>query len=215
MSMLLLNGTQVKTATSTAIECICYLKLTILFQIVNGNDLDGNACPLPTYNAYPCPVICVRNVQQCPQKWQPAPCGPGETYCVDGQCHSGGCPSDLRSYCACFGAPDIQGDMYPCAMNQTVTIPNFNATNKAVQTLQACQSDAGISVGDWAPDAQGAIWNTCPAEYIADGPPNFTSPFFLTLWIFYASLLVLNGLWFLYKLAREKVCVRHLIFLSL
>lgn len=166
---------------------------------------------MPTYNAYPCPIICVRNIQQCPQKWQPAPCGPGESYCVDGQCHSGGCPSDLRSYCACFGAPDIQGDMYPCAMNQTVTIPNFNATNKATQSLQACQSDAGISVGDWAPDAQGAIWNTCPAEYIADGPPNFTSPFFLALWIFYASLLVLNGLWFLYKLAREKVCFTHLI----
>ncbi|KAI8584672.1 hypothetical protein K450DRAFT_217430, partial [Umbelopsis ramanniana AG] len=174
------------------------------WNTVNGNDLDGNACPLPTYNAYPCPVICVRNIQQCPQKWQPSPCASGETYCVDGQCHSGGCPSDLRSYCACFGAPDIQGDMYPCAMDQTVTIPQFDANNKTAQSLAACQSDAGISVGDWAPDAQGAMWNTCPAEYVADGPPDFTSPFFLALWVFYASLLALNGLWYMYKLAREK-----------
>lgn len=178
---------------------------------MNGKDLDGNACPLPTYNAYPCPVICVRNVEQCPQNVRPSPCGPGESYCVDGNCYAGSCPSDLRSFCACFGAPDIAGPMYPCSQDQTVSIPHFDAHNKTAQSLEACQLNAGISIGSWAADAQTPVWNTCPASATAAGLPDFTSPFFLAMWVFYASLPVLNILWTLYKLAREKVIIRDIV----
>ncbi|KAJ2955419.1 hypothetical protein NQZ79_g8580 [Umbelopsis isabellina] len=174
------------------------------FNTVNGNDLQGNACPLPTYNAYPCPVICVRNVDQCPQSVKPPTCPEGQTYCVDGQCHSGSCPSDLLSFCACFGAPDIQGEMYPCSQDQVVTIPNFNAANKTEQSLAACSANATITVGDWSANATGPVWNTCPTAYTPAGPPNYTSPFFMAMWIFFASLPVLNILWYLYKIAREK-----------
>jgi hypothetical protein len=181
------------------------------FLLVNGNDLQGNACPLPTYNAYPCPVICVRNVDQCPQTLKPAACPEGQSYCVDGQCHSGGCPSDLLSFCACYGAPAIEGDMYPCSQDQVVTIPNFNAANKTAQSLEACQANATLSVGDWAANATAPVWNTCPVADTPAGPPDFTSPFFLAMWVFYASLPVLNVLWYFYKLAREKVNTMHFI----
>jgi cation-transporting ATPase 13A3/4/5 len=143
---------------------------------------------------------------------RPSPCDDGESYCVDGSCHAGGCPSDLRSFCACFGAPDIVGDMYPCIQDQTVSIPNFDANNKTAQSLEACQKNADISVGSWATDAQTPVWNTCPASATPTGPPDFTSPFFMAMWIFYASLPVLNCLWTLYKVAREKVIAEVLFF---
>lgn len=138
-------------------------------------------------------------------------CPDGQTYCVDGQCHSGSCPSDLLSFCACYGAPAFQADVFPCNQDQVVTIPNFNAANKTAQSLAACQANATITVSDWSESATGPIWNTCPVATTPAGPPNYTSPFFMAMWVFFASLLVLNVLWYLYKIAREKVSLVNIM----
>ncbi|KAI8393681.1 uncharacterized protein BYT42DRAFT_541902 [Radiomyces spectabilis] len=169
---------------------------------VNGHYPNGTQCPLPTYFDYPCPLLCVREVSQCPQSLQPS-CPPGQTWCVDGQCRES-CPSDLESKCACPGAPALVGNVYPCAPNQHVDIQNFVANDKDALSLKACSADAGLDgTPAWESNPQSIMWGNCPTpDY---GALNFHEPIFIALFVFYGSCAGFLIIWTLYKSAREKV----------
>lgn len=171
---------------------------------VNGYDVYGNRCPLPTYYAYPCPQLCVRDIADCPASVRPS-CPEGQTYCVDGTCRSS-CPANLQSGCACPGAPSLSGSVYPCKDGERADIPNFVATNKSAHSAEACAAKLGLpaSIPAWSADAEYPImWGECPTpDY---GELTFTEPVFIALYVFYGSCVAMLVLWTLYKRTREKV----------
>ncbi|ORZ13486.1 hypothetical protein BCR42DRAFT_467119 [Absidia repens] len=175
---------------------------TPAWNTVNGNFPNGTACPLPTYNSYPCPTICVRDISQCPPSVRPS-CPAGQTYCVDGECRDS-CPTGLVSSCACPGQPGLSGDMYSCTQ-QYQNIENFVATNKSKQAIAACGQALNIqTLPDWSnTNPSGIMWGECPApDY---GELNFHEPVFLALWVYYGSLVGFLLIWLAYKTTREKV----------
>ncbi|SAM09612.1 hypothetical protein [Absidia glauca] len=173
------------------------------WNTVNGNQVDGSQCPLPTYNSYPCPQICVTDINQCPSSIRPS-CPAGQTFCIDGSCHDS-CPTNLESQCACPGQPALTTPMYACN-KQTADIPNFVATNKTEQAAAACGAALNIQgqLPDWnSANPTGIMWGECPApDY---GALNFHEPVFLALWVYYGSLVGFLIIWLMYKTAREKV----------
>lgn len=165
--------------------------------------MDGSVCPLPTYNAYPCPVLCVRNVNQCPEKVRPS-CPAGQTYCVDGSCRDS-CPTNLASKCSCPGAPDLQGGaIYQCLDNARPNVENFDSSNKVAQTNQACANYLGLSnASAWNANPDSIMWGLCPTpDY---GELTFTEPVFIALYVFYGCCAAFLGGWAIYKFLREKV----------
>ncbi|KAI7860460.1 hypothetical protein BDC45DRAFT_474316 [Circinella umbellata] len=176
---------------------------TPAFNKVNGYQRNGQPCPLPTYNAYQCSKLCVRDIQNCPTQYRPS-CASGLTYCVDGSCQTE-CSQNLVSACSCPGAPAIQGHLYPCHGGETVDIPNFNASNMEAQTMQACANKIGVpdTVPAWNPNPSSIMWGECPTpDY---GPLTYHEPAFIALYTFYGSCLVSLIGWTLYKRFREKV----------
>ncbi|KAI8368373.1 hypothetical protein EDC96DRAFT_441550 [Choanephora cucurbitarum] len=177
-------------------------ELINVYFVVNGYDLNGNQCPLPTYNAYPCPALCVRDIAQCPDSVRPS-CPAGQNYCIDGSCRDS-CPDNIVSKCACPGAPDLQvTTVYPCLDDTRVNIENFDASNKAEQTAAACASYLGLSnVSSWNPNPESVMWGSCPtADY---GALTFTEPVFIALYVFYGSCAFFLVSWYFYKKTRER-----------
>ncbi|CAO3683791.1 unnamed protein product [Rhizopus stolonifer] len=191
----------------------CYLinivHATPAWNTVNGWDLSGNQCPLPTYNAYPCPVLCVRDINLCPESVRPI-CPSGQTYCVDSVCRES-CPLNIQSKCACPGAPALQNNLvYQCVDNNRVNIEDFDSNNKEIQVNEACASHIGLSnISSWNTNPESVMWGTCPtADY---GELTFTEPVFIALWTFYGSCVFFLVTWTLYKRFREKfIKLRHL-----
>ncbi|KAI8987690.1 hypothetical protein BDF20DRAFT_815326, partial [Mycotypha africana] len=177
---------------------------TPFFFSVNDYDAYGNKCPLPTYYAYPCPKLCVRDISMCPHNYRPAPCPAGTTYCVDGHCRET-CPSNLISACSCPGAPALVGNIYSCGTATIHTnIENFVVENKNNQSAEACARAANLQgkIPNWIPNPESAMWHECPTpDY---GALTFTEPVFLALYAYYGSCFVLLAVWTLYKLYREK-----------
>ncbi|KAG2225949.1 hypothetical protein INT45_006645 [Circinella minor] len=194
---------------STRLFCIAIgislpfvVRSTPAWNEVNGYDIHGNRCPLPTYNMYPCSTICARNVAECPEQVRPS-CPSGQTYCVDGECRES-CPSDLKSACSCTFEDPIVGDIYPCTAGQRVNIEHFLATNLTDQTAEACANDLGVSVASveqWSNNPASLMWNTCPKP---SKPLKFTEPAFIALYTFYGSLVGMLVGWTLYKRTLEK-----------
>ncbi|ORX48327.1 hypothetical protein DM01DRAFT_1292119, partial [Hesseltinella vesiculosa] len=176
--------------------------------IVNGYDIYGNKCPLPTYNAYPCSTLCVRNINSCPTEARPS-CPSGQQFCVDGSCRDS-CPSSLVSSCSCSGQSDLVGLVYPCS-GMTVSIPNFDASNKKAQGLAACAQHvqktdpAVLNVSSWTsnPTDQTPMWSDCPATVYP--PLTYTEPVYLAAYAFYGSCIANLLLWAFYKYVRERV----------
>lgn len=168
---------------------------------VNGYYPNGTECPLPTYYAYQCPRICVRDISQCPEQVRPS-CAPGLTFCVDGSCRES-CPSNLVSACACPGAPDLVGDLYPCQDTQTVNIVNFDSDNSS-QPYDTCAAAIGIgNIPSWVPNPYSMMWGKCPTpDY---GKLNFHEPVFIALYVFYGSCVASLLGWTAYKQMRERV----------
>ncbi|KAI8380316.1 hypothetical protein BD560DRAFT_387815 [Blakeslea trispora] len=179
---------------------------TPAWNTVNGYDLNGNQCPLPTYNAYPCPALCVRDISQCPDSVRPS-CPAGQTYCVDGSCRDA-CPDSLVSKCSCPGAPALQvSTVYPCLDDARVNIDNFDATRKSEQSAAACSNYLGLSdVPAWNPNPESIMWGSCPTpDY---GALTFAEPVFIALYVFYGSCVFFLVSWYLYKKMRERVIYR-------
>ncbi|KAJ8661683.1 hypothetical protein O0I10_002490 [Lichtheimia ornata] len=177
---------------------------TPAWNTVNGVYPNGTSCPLPTYHAYTCAPLCVRDIASCPESIRPT-CPEGQTYCVDGSCRSS-CPSDLQSKCSCPGAPVITVPIYACEEGSRADIHNFVASNKSAQRAEACAIEIGVptSVSAWdGANPPDMMWGECPTpDY---GPLNFHEPAFIALYVFYGSCVAMFILWTLYKRLREKV----------
>ncbi|CEG80570.1 hypothetical protein RMATCC62417_14887 [Rhizopus microsporus] len=187
----------------TVLLFVCVVQATPAWNTVNGWNVDGSKCPLSTYNAYPCPVLCVRDISMCPPPVRPS-CPPGQTYCVDSICRES-CPSNLISKCACPGASPLEnGPVYQCLDKSRVNIDNFNSSNKAEQASTACANHLGLSnVSSWNPNPNTIMWGTCPTpDY---GNLTYTEPVFIALYAFYGSCVFFLGTWALYKSFREKL----------
>ncbi|RCH91984.1 hypothetical protein CU097_010719 [Rhizopus azygosporus] len=187
----------------TALLFVCVVQATPAWNTVNGWNVDGSKCPLSTYNAYPCPVLCVRDISMCPPSVRPS-CPPGQTYCVDSICRES-CSSNLISKCACPGAPPLEnGPVYQCLDKSRVNIDNFNSSNKAEQASTVCASHLGLSnVSSWNLNPNTIMWGTCPTpDY---GNLTYTEPVFIALYVFYGSCIFFLGTWALYKNFREKL----------
>ncbi|CAO3638867.1 unnamed protein product [Cunninghamella echinulata] len=172
---------------------------------VNKYQVDGQLCSLPTYHSYPCPVICVKNINDCPAQVRPS-CPEGQTYCVDGSCQSS-CPTDLTSGCACTGQPSLGQLTYPCTKT-FVDIPNFVAENKVKLSYATCSASLNIpNLPEWNPNFNETnptmMWGECPAPDW--GELNYHEPVFIALYVFYGSCIGFLLLWVFYKNIREKV----------
>ncbi|KAG1034255.1 hypothetical protein G6F25_009812 [Rhizopus arrhizus] len=179
------------------------VQATPAWNTVNGWNVDGSQCPLPTYNAYPCPVLCVQDINLCPESIRPS-CPAGQTYCVDAICRES-CPSNLESKCSCPGVPALKsGPIYQCLDSNRVNIENFDSNNKEAQVNEACANHIGLSnVSSWSSNTESIMWGTCPnADY---GELTFAEPVFIALWVFYGSCVFFLVSWILYKRFREKI----------
>ncbi|KAI9303659.1 hypothetical protein BJ944DRAFT_241254, partial [Cunninghamella echinulata] len=175
------------------------------FNEINKYQVDGQLCSLPTYYSYPCPVICVKNINDCPAQVRPS-CPTGETYCVDGSCRSS-CPTDLTSKCACTGQPSLGQLTYPCSKT-FVDLPNFVARNKTELSYDTCSTYLNIpNLPKWNPNFNETnptmMWGECPAPDW--GELNFREPVFIALYVFYGSCAGFLLIWVFYKNIREKV----------
>ncbi|CAO0791257.1 unnamed protein product [Mucor circinelloides] len=200
--------TMVKSTSILCLLIFCFVKNSLaspVFHTVNDFDANGNQCSLPTYHAYPCPQLCVRDISQCPQDIRPPACPQGTTYCVDGECRET-CDPSLKSACACPGAPALVGNVYSCSKNNNLrtNIENFDATNKANQSAVACARAAGLdNIPIWTSNPESAMWGECPTpDY---GQLTFTEPVYIALYAFYGSCLVTLIAWVLYKKSKEKL----------
>ncbi|KAI8144486.1 hypothetical protein BJV82DRAFT_712442 [Fennellomyces sp. T-0311] len=176
---------------------------TPAFNEVNGYQRNGEPCPLPTFHAYQCSRLCVRDISLCPARYRPS-CAEGLTFCVDGTCRSE-CTPDIVSLCSCPGAPALQGSVYPCHEGETTDIPNFNSSELEEQTQTACANAIGASaaIPGWMPNPQSMMWGECPTpDY---GELNFHEPVFIALYAFYGSCILSWVGWTLYKRFREKI----------
>ncbi|KAI7883302.1 hypothetical protein K492DRAFT_185103 [Lichtheimia hyalospora FSU 10163] len=202
------------SSSSTLARYLCILAIGISLPLgvlatpawntVNGVYPNGTTCPLPTYHAYTCAPLCVRDIASCPESIRPT-CPEGQTYCVDGTCRSS-CPSDLKSQCSCPGAPEITVPIYACKEGSRADIHNFVATNKSAQRAEACAIEIGVptSISAWdGANPPDMMWGECPTpDY---GELNFHEPAFIALYVFYGSCVAMFILWTLYKRLREKV----------
>ncbi|CAO3599770.1 unnamed protein product [Absidia cylindrospora] len=192
---------------------LCVIPLTIhaipAFNQVNGYDLQGNQCPLPTYHSYPCPTLCVPTIASCPDVLRPHCPDPNQTYCIDGQCHDGPtCPTSLVSSCSCNGSGK---DVYPCLPHR-VNIAHFVAQNKSSlissnceQSILSLSSSSIKTITPWhdgVPTAEIPMWGQCPV--VVHPPLSFTEPVFLILYAFYGSCVFVLLSWSFYKSIREK-----------
>ncbi|KAI9277868.1 hypothetical protein BY458DRAFT_532460 [Sporodiniella umbellata] len=184
------------------IFAICYVRNTLAvpkFTSVNDLDAFGHKCPLPTYHAYQCPELCVRDISSCPN---PPKCPPENQYCVDGTCRTS-CSDTLISACSCPGAPALVGKIYSCGPQAQVDIPNFIAGNKSQQSIAACTSAVKLpQVFAWSENPLSVMWKECPTP--DNGSLTFTENIFIALYTFYGTCFLTLILWTLYKGLREK-----------
>ncbi|KAI8339657.1 hypothetical protein BC941DRAFT_512000 [Chlamydoabsidia padenii] len=152
---------------------------TPAFNEVNNYDLQGHRCPLPTYQSYPCPMLCVPDLSLCPPNMRPSlgqsgPCGDHAYFCLP----------------------------------QRVKIFDFVAENKTNlafdQCAQAIMAASPLiqSIRPWSPDVRQPMWG--PIDNGAPLPLTYTEPVFLALYGFYGACLILLFVWLFYKSIYEK-----------
>ncbi|KAI9306449.1 hypothetical protein BJ944DRAFT_48949 [Cunninghamella echinulata] len=198
----------------------CILPLAVngvpVFNQVNGYDIYGKQCPLATYNAYPCPTLCVTDIQVCPESIRPTCSNPNQVYCMDGQCHEGPtCPTNLISACSCSSSNAFTEPVYPCQPFH-VKITNFIIENKQTLATNSCTSfitsqnnNNVTTIQPWntRPTLNEPMWGDCPAKVYP--PLTYTEPVFIALYTFYGSCFLVLIFWWLYKSVRESVIKKN------
>ncbi|KAJ3127047.1 hypothetical protein HK098_006844 [Nowakowskiella sp. JEL0407] len=146
---------------------------------VNKFNLDGQTCPVPVRENVPCQVVCVSDIQKCPQAVRPD-CGVGLNYCVDGTCQQT-CPSDAKSLCACKGG-FLGGNPLNLPSNGVASlVPCMTVTNAAGRV-----SNLKVNVTGYSQDpkvGEKPLYEACAKalsiDYKAEGPANAANPFLL------------------------------------
>ncbi|KAJ1976192.1 hypothetical protein H4R35_002806 [Dimargaris xerosporica] len=184
---------------------------TPAFHTVNDYDLNGETCPLVTRTGAACPLLCVRDVAQCPDSLRPN-CPSDQQLCGDGACHRS-CQG-IKNGCNCGGETYPFGPaLVPCKAVDPVDIPYFNPDNKTAQTNTACAESVDLDptlYGAWG-DAENdrGIWASCPIKGV---PHSYTfgEPMWIAIWSILGAEAFLLISWLLFKLSYEKAFRRPL-----
>ncbi|OMJ12100.1 putative cation-transporting ATPase [Smittium culicis] len=185
---------------------ILYLTPFLLhFYQVNDKGLDGDVCPLPTLMRLECPLVCVTDINLCPDPARPS-CGTGETYCADGVCRTS-CPENLLNPCLCGVSSSLLSQntlsLIPCNTFIARNITSYNATISN-ENKNVCLSQMGLgSIEDWSYNITGnSVYLSCPSVEVP--PLTLREPAFMFFWILIASQAVLFSLWSAYRRALDK-----------
>ncbi|KAJ1895725.1 hypothetical protein LPJ81_004899, partial [Coemansia sp. IMI 209127] len=168
-------------------------------------DAAGNACPLLARTGLSCPLLCVRDFDDCPDALKPpAACSTGKQLCDDGSCQTS-CGS-VDNPCAC-GATDIETAYKACpAYAQTVTVQQYNPETKDQQLEATCAAAWSVNttaVGAWAADATDTmIWGVCPTPQ--EPRMTFVESYCIAFYAIVGAELALYLLWHAYKAVRER-----------
>ncbi|ORY02702.1 hypothetical protein K493DRAFT_334519 [Basidiobolus meristosporus CBS 931.73] len=175
---------------------------------INEKNSSGNICPLGTRKHAMCPILCVTDINQCPQSIRPT-CPEGQSYCQDGSCKSS-C-SGAVSKCVCPGI-QLSQQYYPCKNGQWVDIPQFDPRRVGAQTGEACASNLGLSniplVSQGITGSQ--IWLTCPKSTQVQ-QFTYTEPMWIGVWTILSIEVFLLVTWHLYKTFAERFIRRETI----
>ncbi|KXN74246.1 hypothetical protein CONCODRAFT_2784 [Conidiobolus coronatus NRRL 28638] len=160
-----------------------YVNGTPAFHTVNDYDLNGNKCPLPTKKGVTCPILCVSDISQCPQKVSSI-CPQGKTFCQDGKCHES-CPSDIINPCFCG------------AENSGWTLKNL-ASQQCSRSFEL-QNTPKIYDGS---DPGSSMWAICPPP----PPPIFTyrEPMWIAVFSIVAFQALILMIWHSFKTFAER-----------
>ncbi|KAJ1782530.1 hypothetical protein LPJ67_005061, partial [Coemansia sp. RSA 1938] len=161
-----------------------------------------------------CPVLCVRDFNNCPDLIQPSECPAGEQLCDDGACYDS-C-DDVENPCLCgMSASDFDVLYKACPSYSTsVTVKQYNPSTKQEQIEFACAQTWGLvsrnatfgsdtSVALWATNETATtMWNECPLA--AEPKLSFTETVCLAFYGIIGAEVLLYLLWHAYKSIRER-----------
>ncbi|KAL1920902.1 uncharacterized protein VTP21DRAFT_11537 [Calcarisporiella thermophila] len=167
-----------------------------LFNNVNGVDVNGKQCPLPTKYDAECPQLCVPNQSQCPAPVART-CGSGLQFCNDGTCK----PSceGVKNICMCGDTGAIEV-LFPCKSGMTLDIEYYN---NDTQIMNTCARALGLSVvRSYDLQSKEPMWLKCPTA--AKEPFTWREPMWVSVWALAGGYFGLLMLWILYKRIREK-----------
>ncbi|KAJ2158385.1 hypothetical protein GGF46_003810 [Coemansia sp. RSA 552] len=183
-------------------------------ETANSVDAAGDTCPLVDRNGLSCPVLCVKDLSDCPAALEPPTCPDGEELCGDGECHAS-CAS-IENPCLC-GAPRTAYRACP-ADARTVAVREYDPSTKQEQVEFACAKRWGLvpgnatfgsatGVDDWTVDGGDRVWGECPE---ADEPRlTFTESYCVAFYCIVGAEALLYALWHAYKGFRERGAQRH------
>ncbi|KAJ2077830.1 hypothetical protein H4R24_004885 [Coemansia sp. RSA 988] len=188
------------------------------FNTPNSVDTEGNTCPLADRSGLNCPVLCVLNIEDCPDAIALHECAANERLCDDGECHRS-C-AEVKNPCLCGKSTTKYKAC--AAYGKTVTVKNYDSGIKEEQIELACmrqwglvednaaEGDGGgrvdLTVDVWAENATAAaIWGTCPDA--RDARLTFTENYCLAFYAIVAAEVGLFLLWHIYKRLRESAVV--------
>ncbi|KAJ2809548.1 hypothetical protein H4R20_000050 [Coemansia guatemalensis] len=188
------------------------------FNTPNSVDTEGNTCPLADRSGLSCPVLCVLDIDDCPDAIAPRECAANEQLCDDGECHRSCdgvtnpclCGQSTTKYNAC------------AAYGKTVSVKNYDPGIKEQQIELACAkqwglvadnatlddggSSSDLEVGAWGANATAAaIWGSCPEAQ--DARLTFTEDFCVAFYAIVGAEVLIYLLWHMYKSWRESAVV--------
>ncbi|ORX99098.1 hypothetical protein K493DRAFT_365957 [Basidiobolus meristosporus CBS 931.73] len=176
--------------------CLTITTAIPVFNTANDYDLSGHTCKLHTARNVACPVLCVSNVANCPQKLKPA-CPAGQTFCADGACHPS-CDA-IANVCDCGVSSQT---LFPCMSGQLVNIPSFNGSEREAMTADACNKDLASNYPLMSAEAKDNMWLRCPVAPLPFF--TYTEPMFISIYAIVGAELLLLAAWHMYKTAAEK-----------
>ncbi|KAJ2818171.1 hypothetical protein FBU31_005971, partial [Coemansia sp. 'formosensis'] len=171
-------------------------------------------CPLLDRAGLTCPVLCVRDFDDCPAEIRPASCSDGQQLCDDGSCHDS-C-SGIVNPCLCGLSESGVANVYKScpAYGSTVSIRRYDPSIKQQQLEFACAQtwgivasnatvDSGSGVAPWTSDAtETMLWNVCPTAQ--EPKMTFKENFCLAFYGIIGVEVVLYLAWHIYKGIRER-----------
>ena len=154
---------------NTGTLALHFLEISFVLNVflVNGNYNNGTTCPPATRKHVACPILCVKDQNECPTNYGPSACRTGTTLCIDGSCQSV-CTGQQTSNNKCGSCPARPGVSLKSCFTGTplyVDIPNYKPENATAQLYEVCSNAMGSSAvvrSTWN-DETSPFWNVCSA----------------------------------------------------
>ncbi|KAJ1900849.1 hypothetical protein LPJ66_001203 [Kickxella alabastrina] len=186
------------------------------FNTPNSVDVNGNVCQLLDRQGLECPLLCVRDFNDCPSSLKAPTCTSNEQFCDDGKCHAS-CDSIINPCLCSLADADVTAVYKACpAYENTVTVRNYDPSIKTEQIMFVCAQawdlvpsnstvDDGSGIESWSPEASSErrMWNDCPTPQ--EPKLSFKESFCIAFYAIIGAEVVLYLLWHAYK----SFCERH------